>query len=122
MVANIESAKARYGALCILQIGAYSAPPLTTAWLANNTPAPGKRTLILGLNGWGNLAGVIGSVSVGVAHPAPSWFDGCSPLCFSATLPTRVLSKVPPPLPRLPRYQHLLYRRLLLLQVPAHLR
>jgi predicted MFS family arabinose efflux permease len=61
MVANIKSSGARYAALCILQIGSYSAPPLTVAWLANNTPAPGKRALVLGLNGWGNLAGVIGS-------------------------------------------------------------
>ncbi len=29
MVSNIASSKARYGALCILQIGSYSAPPLT---------------------------------------------------------------------------------------------
>jgi hypothetical protein len=29
--------------------------------LAGNTPAPGKRSLVLGFNGWGNLAGVIGS-------------------------------------------------------------
>jgi len=61
MVSNIKSSQARYAALCILQIGSYSAPPLTLAWLANNTPAPGKRALVLGLNGWGNLAGVIGS-------------------------------------------------------------
>jgi hypothetical protein len=29
--------------------------------LSGNTPAPGKRALVLGFNGWGNLAGVIGS-------------------------------------------------------------
>jgi hypothetical protein len=29
MVANIKSSQARYAALCILQIGSYSAPPLT---------------------------------------------------------------------------------------------
>jgi hypothetical protein len=47
----------------VLQIGSYTAPPLTVAWLAQNTPSPGKRAIILGFNGWGNLAGVIGSVS-----------------------------------------------------------
>jgi len=30
-------------------------------WLAGNTPAAGKRALVLGFNGWGNLAGIIGS-------------------------------------------------------------
>lgn len=30
-------------------------------WLAGNTPDPGKRTVVLGINGWGNLAGIIGS-------------------------------------------------------------
>jgi hypothetical protein len=35
---------------------------LTVAWLANNTPEPGKRAILLGINGWGNLAGVFVSV------------------------------------------------------------
>ncbi len=43
-----------------------------TAWLANNTPAPGKRALILGLNGWGNLAGVIGA-QIFVPKEAPRY-------------------------------------------------
>lgn len=48
----------RYVGLCILLSGSFIASPLTVAWLANNTPEPGKRAVLLGINGWGNLAGV----------------------------------------------------------------
>ena len=48
----------RYIALCILLSGSFIASPLTVAWLANNTPELGKRAILLGINGWGNLAGV----------------------------------------------------------------
>jgi hypothetical protein len=51
----------QYFGLCILLFGSYIAAPLTIAWLSGNTPEPGKRSLILGVNGFGNLAGVIGS-------------------------------------------------------------
>jgi hypothetical protein len=34
------------------------ASPLTVAWLTNNTPEPGKRAILIGINGWGNLAGI----------------------------------------------------------------
>jgi hypothetical protein len=51
----------QYTGLCILLFGSYIAAPLTIAWLSGNTPEPGKRSLILGVNGFGNLAGVIGS-------------------------------------------------------------
>ena len=61
MVTQITNAKGRYVSLCVLQIGSYAAPPLVATWLANNTPEPGKRAVILGLNGFGNVAGVIGS-------------------------------------------------------------
>ncbi|KAK3332977.1 major facilitator superfamily domain-containing protein [Cercophora scortea] len=53
---------AKYIGLCIFLSGSYVAPLLTVAWLSNNTPAPGKRFLVIGVNGWGNLAGVIGSL------------------------------------------------------------
>ena len=52
----------RYIALCILLSGSFIASPLTVAWLANNTPEPGKRAILLGLNGWGNLAGVFSAM------------------------------------------------------------
>ncbi|KAF3036346.1 hypothetical protein E8E12_007562 [Didymella heteroderae] len=49
----------RYISLNVLISGAYIASPLTVAWISGNTPSPGKRALMLGINGWGNLAGVI---------------------------------------------------------------
>jgi hypothetical protein len=49
----------RYVSLNVLISGAYIASPLTVAWISGNTPSPGKRALMLGINGWGNLAGVI---------------------------------------------------------------
>jgi hypothetical protein len=52
---------AKYAGLCILLFGSYVSAPLTVAWLSGNTPEPGKRALVLGVNGFGNLAGVIGS-------------------------------------------------------------
>lgn len=55
------SPSGKYMALCILLFGSYVPPPLTAAWLSNTTRSPNKRALVLGVNGWGNLAGVIGS-------------------------------------------------------------
>lgn len=52
----------RYLALCILLSGSFIASPLTVAWLTNNTPEPGKRAILLGINGWGNLAGVFSAL------------------------------------------------------------
>lgn len=34
---------------------------VAVAWLANNTPASGKRAVALGISGYANLAGVIGA-------------------------------------------------------------
>jgi hypothetical protein len=56
-----DTSQAKYAGLCVLLLGSYIAAPLTVAWLSGNTPEPGKRSLILGVNGFGNLAGVIGS-------------------------------------------------------------
>jgi hypothetical protein len=49
----------RYLALNVLLSGTYVASPLTVAWISDNTSSPGKRALLLGINGWGNLAGII---------------------------------------------------------------
>jgi MFS family permease len=49
----------RYFALNLLLSGTYVASPLTVAWISGNTPSPGKRALLLGINGWGNLAGIL---------------------------------------------------------------
>jgi hypothetical protein len=56
-----DTSQAKYAGLCVLLLGSYIAAPLTVAWLSGNTPEPGKRSLVLGVNGFGNLAGVIGS-------------------------------------------------------------
>jgi MFS family permease len=52
----------RYISLSVLISGAYIASPLTVAWISGNTPSPGKRALMLGINGWGNLAGVLSAL------------------------------------------------------------
>jgi len=52
----------RYIALNILLSGTYVASPLTVAWISGNTSSPGKRALLLGINGWGNLAGVVAAI------------------------------------------------------------
>lgn len=52
----------RYIALVILLSGSFVPSPLTVAWLANNIPEPGKRAIVLGINGWGNLAGVLSAL------------------------------------------------------------
>ena len=53
---------ARYAALCLLLSGTFVASPLTVAWFAGNVPEPGKRSVVLGINGWGNIAGVVSSL------------------------------------------------------------
>ncbi|KAF9741384.1 High-affinity nicotinic acid transporter 1 [Paraphaeosphaeria minitans] len=52
----------RYIALNVLLSGTFIASPLTVAWISGNTPSPGKRALLLGINGWGNLAGVLSAM------------------------------------------------------------
>ncbi|RPA90918.1 hypothetical protein L873DRAFT_1848552 [Choiromyces venosus 120613-1] len=51
----------RYLSLCLLLSGSYIASPLTVAWLSGNMETPGKRAVVLGINGWGNAAGVLAS-------------------------------------------------------------
>jgi MFS family permease len=58
----VESYVLRYISLCVLLSGSFIASPLTVAWLTNNTPEPGKRAILLGINGWGNLAGVFSAL------------------------------------------------------------
>lgn len=61
LTVTLTSATAKYVSLCILLSGIYVSAPLTVAWLSGNTPEPGKRALVLGVNGFGNLGGVIGA-------------------------------------------------------------
>lgn len=62
----------RYLALCVMVSGSFVASPLTVTWLSTNTSAPGKRAIMLGINGWGNLAGVIGAALFSPAY-APDY-------------------------------------------------
>lgn len=66
LVVSLPTSKAwaipRYLALNVLLSGTFIASPLTVAWISGNTPSPGKRALLLGINGWGNLAGVLSAM------------------------------------------------------------
>ncbi|KAH9834268.1 transporter [Teratosphaeria destructans] len=62
VLAGTKNFVLRYVSLCILLSGSFIASPLTVAWLTNNTPEPGKRAILLGINGWGNLAGVFSAL------------------------------------------------------------
>ena len=53
---------ARYAALCLLLGGTFAASPLTVAWFSDNVPQAGKRAVVLGVNGWGNAAGVVAAL------------------------------------------------------------
>ncbi|WEW55276.1 hypothetical protein PRK78_000705 [Emydomyces testavorans] len=48
-----------YLCMCLLLSGCFIPSPLTVAWYAGNIPDPGKRAMVLGINGYGNLAGVV---------------------------------------------------------------
>ncbi|KAH7013237.1 major facilitator superfamily domain-containing protein [Ilyonectria destructans] len=61
LTVTVPSCTGKYIALCLLLSGIYVSAPLTIAWLSGNTPEPGKRSLVLGVNGFGNLGGVIGA-------------------------------------------------------------
>lgn len=63
-----HKALAQYLSLCLLLSGSFVPSPLTVAWLSDNLPQPGKRAIILGVNGWGNLAGVLAALLF-----APRW-------------------------------------------------
>ncbi|UKZ96910.1 uncharacterized protein TrAFT101_011684 [Trichoderma asperellum] len=72
LTVTVKASGGKYAGLCILLFGCYVSAPLTVAWLSGNTPEPGKRTLILGANGFGNLAGIIGS-QIFAAKYGPSY-------------------------------------------------
>lgn len=59
-----------YLALCLLLSGSFIPSPLTVAWYAGNIPEPGKRAIVLGINGYGNLAGVFAAYIF-----SPRWQD-----------------------------------------------
>ncbi|KAK8867381.1 hypothetical protein PGQ11_005959 [Apiospora arundinis] len=49
----------RYGFAHVCMAGVFVGGPLLAVWLAGNTPWKGSRSIILGVNGWSNIAGVI---------------------------------------------------------------
>jgi len=59
---------ARYAALCVLLGGSFIASPLTVSWLTGNIEEPGKRAIVLGINGWGNLAGLFSAMLFSPRH------------------------------------------------------
>nr|POE88150.1 putative transporter [Quercus suber] len=63
----------KYFSLCILLSGSFIASPLTVAWLSDNNPEPGKRAILLGINGWGNLAGVFSALLFTPADEASAY-------------------------------------------------
>ena len=64
--------KLRYAFTHICLAGAFSAGPLVVGWLANNTPLLGPRSLVIGINGYSNIAGVIAGQLFKVQY-APSY-------------------------------------------------
>jgi MFS family permease len=70
----------RYLALIVLLSGTYIASPLTVVWISGNTPSPGKRALLLGINGWGNFAGVLAALLFRPKYAASGYKI---PLCWT---------------------------------------
>ncbi|KAK7957766.1 transporter [Apiospora saccharicola] len=48
----------RYGFAYVCMAGVFVGGPLLAVWLAGNTPWKGARSVVLGVNGWSNVAGV----------------------------------------------------------------
>ncbi|KAF6793454.1 allantoate transport protein [Colletotrichum sojae] len=49
----------RYGFAHVCMAGVFVGGPLLAVWLAGNTPWKGTRSVVMGVNGWSNIAGVI---------------------------------------------------------------
>jgi hypothetical protein len=83
IVTPLDNIGGRYAGLMVLMFGAFIHSPsmlnlhtsplgcmaankflffsVAVAWIAGNTPEPGKRVVSLGISGWANVAGIIGS-------------------------------------------------------------
>jgi hypothetical protein len=59
VMATSSSPSIRYGFANVCLAGIFVGGPLVAVWLAGNTPWKTTRSLVLGVNGWSNLAGVI---------------------------------------------------------------
>ncbi|KAF2404848.1 MFS general substrate transporter [Trichodelitschia bisporula] len=59
VLTSSKNNRLRYAFVHVALAGAGTAAPLMAAWLTDNTPDRGTRSIIIGLNGWSNLSGVI---------------------------------------------------------------
>jgi hypothetical protein len=59
VMATSTDNRLRYGFANVCMAGVFVGGPLIAVWLAGNTPWKGTRSVMLGVNGWSNLAGVI---------------------------------------------------------------
>lgn len=53
------NARLRYGFVHVCMMGAGVGGPLVASWLTDNVPDRGTRSIVIGLNGYSNVAGVI---------------------------------------------------------------
>ncbi|KAE9964213.1 hypothetical protein EG327_001039, partial [Venturia inaequalis] len=54
-----RNARLRYAFVHVCMMGAGAGGPLVASWLTDNVPDRGTRSIVIGLNGHSNLAGVI---------------------------------------------------------------
>lgn len=59
VMATSTDTQLRYGFAHVCMAGVFVGGPLLAVWLAGNTPWKGTRSVIMGVNGWSNIAGVI---------------------------------------------------------------
>lgn len=59
VMATSTDNRLRYGFAHVCMAGVFVGGPLLAVWLAGNTPWKGTRSVVMGVNGWSNIAGVI---------------------------------------------------------------
>lgn len=59
VMATSTDTQLRYGFAHVCMAGVFVGGPLLAVWLAGNTPWKGTRSVMMGVNGWSNIAGVI---------------------------------------------------------------
>ncbi|KAL0930162.1 allantoate transport protein [Colletotrichum truncatum] len=59
VMATSTNTQLRYGFAHVCMAGVFVGGPLLAVWLAGNTPWKGTRSVVMGVNGWSNIAGVI---------------------------------------------------------------
>lgn len=59
VMATSTDTQVRYGFAHVCMAGVFIGGPLLAVWLAGNTPWKGTRSVMMGVNGWANIAGVI---------------------------------------------------------------